>query len=219
MRFDVLTIFPDIIYKYCEDSILWRAQKNKKIQIRAIDFRDFADDKHNRVDDKMFGGGPGMLLKVGPIYRCLENLGVVKDGRKINNKKTKIILLDPAGKKFNQKMAEKFSKLDRIIFICGRYEGFDERVKKFVDEKISIGEYVLAGGELPALTILESTARLLPGVLGNLESLSSETFNRNLKNKKDFPQYTRPDNFLGLRVPKILLSGDHKKISKWRSKK
>jgi tRNA (guanine37-N1)-methyltransferase len=215
MRFDILTIFPDLIYQYGNDSILGRGQRNDLIDIKAHNFRDFSASKHHTVDDKPFGGGPGMVLQVEPIYRCLENLGLVKNGKKIKKFKTKIIIMDPDGKKFDQKMAKQFSKLDNLVIICGRYEGFDERVYKFVDERISVGEYVLAGGELPALTITEATARLIPGVLGNFKSLEEETF---VEGTIEYPQYTRPENFMGLKVPSVLLSGDHKKIKQWRQK-
>lgn len=215
MKFNILTLFPGMIHNYSQESILGRAQKNGKVEIRAHDIRDFTLDKHRHVDDKPFGGGPGMILQAEPVYRCLENLGLVKNGKKIKKAKTKIVIMDPDGKKFDQKMAHKFSKLDRLILVCGRYEGFDERVYKFVDEKVSVGDYVLAGGELPALIITEATARLVPGVLGNKESLAEETF---VEGVIEYPQYTRPENFMGLKVPKILMSGDHKKIKEWRKK-
>jgi tRNA (guanine37-N1)-methyltransferase len=214
MRFDVLTIFPEIIYNYCEESILARAQRSDLIQVIAHDFRDCTLDKQRHVDDHPYGGGPGMILQVEPIYRCLENLGFVKDGQKVKQKNTKILIMDPAGKKFDQKMAEKFSKLDRLVFVCGRYEGFDERIYKFADEKISVGDYMLAGGELPALTIIEAVSRLVPGVLGNKDSLKEETNN----GVQEYPQYTRPENFMDLKVPRVLLSGNHKKIEEWRKK-
>jgi len=213
MRFDILTIFPDLIHHYSDESILGRAQKSGKVEICAYDFREFSDDKHRRVDDRPYGGGAGMVLQVSPIYKCLEKLGLVKNGKKVKQTKTKIIIMDPDGKKFDQKMAHKFSKLDRLVLISGRYEGFDERVYKFVDEKISVGDYVLAGGELPALIIAEATARLIPGVLGNQESLIEETF---VEGTIEYPQYTRPEDFMNLKVPKVLLSGDHKKIAEWR---
>ena len=154
-----------------------------------------------------------MVLQVEPIYRCLESLGLVKNGKKVKAQKTKVIIMDPAGKKFDQKMAKKFSKLDNLVLIAGRYEGFDARIYKFVDERISVGDYVLAGGELPALTIIEATSRMIPGVLGNAQSLKEETFTGSTK---EYPQYTRPENFMELKVPKVLLSGDHKKIAEWR---
>ena len=217
MQFDIITIFPDMIYHYTNDSILGLGQKNKKIKINTFDLRDFTSDKFRRVDDRPYGGGAGMILQVEPIYNCLEKMRLVKNGKKINRTKTKVLIMDPAGRIFKQATAKKYSKLDRLVLICGRYEGFDERVYKFVDEKISVGEYVLAGGELAALAVVESVARLLPGVLGNSESVVEETFSQ--EQKKEYPQYTRPDNFQDLKVPKILLSGDHKKIANWRQKK
>lgn len=263
MQFDILTIFPKIINDYSSESILKRGQKKGLIKIQAHDFRKFTTDKHHKVDDSPYGGGAGMVLKVEPIYRCLKELNVLPsraylychpesaswrkapDFGRNDRKKTKIIILDPSGKKFNQKMAQKFSKLDRLVLICGRYEGFDERIYKFVDEKISVGDYVLSGGELGALAVTEAVARLIPGVLGNEESLREETFSNiipansviprfdrgiqqrkldsrlhwNDKMQAEYPHYTRPENFKGLKVPKVLLSGDHKKIAEWRKKK
>ncbi len=213
MKFSILTIFPDLIHHYCQDSILGRAQAKELISVEAHNFRDFSTNKHHTVDDKPFGGGAGMVLQVEPIYLALENMDLVKNGKKLKSKKTKIIIMDPDGKKFDQTMAKQFSKLDNLVIISGRYEGFDERVYKFVDERVSVGDYVLAGGELPAMIITEAVARLLPGVLGNFESLKEETFENDTI---EYPQYTRPENFMGLKVPKILLSGDHKKIGEWR---
>lgn len=218
MQFDILTIFPDLIHHYANDSILGRAQKEKMIKITAHNFRDYSKDKHGKVDDRPFGGGPGMILQIQPIYDCLKSLKVLKEQRKNKKQKVAVLLMDPAGKKFDQKMAAKFSKLDRLVLIAGRYEGFDARINKLVDERVSVGDYVLAGGELPALTIAEAVARLLPGVLGNENSLAEETYTKK-NSKKEYPQYTRPEDFQGLKVPKILLSGDHKKIGEWRVKK
>ena len=217
MKFEILTIFPDLIHTYSSDSILGRAQKKGLINIKAHNFRAFTLDKQKHVDDHPYGGGPGMVLQVEPIYRCLESLGLVKNGKKIKKKNTKVIIMDPAGKKFDQRMAEKFSKLERLVFVSGRYEGFDERVYKFVDEKISVGDYVLAGGELPALTIVEAVSRLIPGVLGNENSVKEETHSKKIS--KEYPQYTRPENFMGLKVPKVLTGGNHELISKWRKEK
>lgn len=217
MRFDILTIFPDMIYHYTNDSILHLGQKKNLIKIQAYDLRDFTSDKFRRVDDRPYGGGAGMILQVEPIYNCLEKMRLVKNGKKINRTKTKVLIMDPAGKMFKQTMAKKYTKLDRLVLICGRYEGFDERVYKFVDEKISIGEYVLAGGELAALAVVESVARLISGVLGNDKSIIEETFAQ--EKNKEYPQYTRPEDFKGLKVPKILLSGDHGKIVEWHNKK
>lgn len=239
MRFDILTLFPNLVENYCSESILKRAKRAGLIDIRAHNFRDYTKDKHNRVDARPYGGGPGMVLQVQPIFDCLKALGLIKKGKKakIQNTKYKILVMDPAGKKFDQRMAEKFAKLDRLVLICGRYEGFDERIYKLVDEKISVGDYVLSGGELPALIVAEAVARLIPGVLGNEESLKEETFNTktlrhgNTETRKqrsvevlkcsraavmEYPQYTRPENFMGLKVPKVLLSGNHAKIADWR---
>ena len=175
MHFDILTIFPSIIESYVGESILKRGIASGALSVSAHNFRNFAKDKHRKVDDSPYGGGPGMILKVEPIYYCLQELGLARDGKKIaRNKKTKVIIMDPAGKKFTQAMAKRWSALDKLVIICGRYEGFDERVYKFVDEKISIGDYVLAGGEIPALAVLEAVARLVPGVIGNPESLKEE---------------------------------------------
>ncbi len=229
MKFEILTIFPEIINDYCNKSILGKAEAKGLIEVAPHNFRDYTLDKRNHVDDSPYGGGPGMVLQVQPIFDCLKKLGVVDSkGKKlkIKNSKLKILAMDPAGKKFDQKMAEKFAKkYNRLVFVCGRYEGFDERIYKFIDEKISVGDYVLAGGELPALTIIEAVSRLIPGVLGNAESLKEETHNKlKIKNSKlkissEYPQYTRPENFMGLKVPKILLSGNHALIENWRKKK
>jgi tRNA (guanine37-N1)-methyltransferase len=217
MQFDIITIFPHIFDSYLDESILRRAQKKKLIKIKIHDLRDYTQDKRKTVDDRPYGGGPGMLLKAEPIYKALQSL---KSKSKIFNLKSKIILLDPAGKKFDQRMAKRLSKLNRLILICGRYEGFDERVKKFTDESVSIGDYVLSGGELPAMVIIEAISRQLPGVIGHEHALDEETFSQD-KNYIEYPQYTRPEvfktkNSKKLSVPKILLSGDHKKIGEWR---
>lgn len=218
MKFDILTLFPSIINSYTSESILKRASSAGLINVVAHNFREYADNKHSSVDDSPYGGGAGMILKVQPIFDCLKSINAIKIDKEkdviktIWPKNTKVLVMDPDGKKFDQNMAKEFSKLDRIVFICGRYQGFDERVYNFAHEKISVGDYVLSGGELPALTIVEAVSRLIPGVLGNAESLKEETFNDHL----ECPQYTRPDNFIGLEVPDILLSGDHQKIKKWR---
>ena len=226
MQFNVITIFPNIIEDYSKESILGRGQKAGAIKINAINLRDFTLDKHNKVDDTPYGGGPGMILSAEPIYLALKNIDAIPfakvDGltkiKKVFNgslkNKKRTILLSPRGTQFDQKMAEKFSKLDEITFICGRYEGIDQRVTdNMIDEEISIGPYVLAGGELGALTIIEAVSRLIPGVLGNLESTKDETFS---SSEGEYPQYTKPADFKGWKVPEVLLSGDHKKIEKWR---
>lgn len=236
MQFDILTLFPDLIHHYASESILGRAQEKNLITVKAHNFRSFSNDKYGHIDDKPYGGGAGMVIQVAPVFEMLRSIKAIKakipKGKEVlkiekRNPKTKIIIMDPAGKKFDQRMAEKFSKLDRLVLIAGRYEGFDARIYKLADERISVGEYVLAGGELPALTIVEATARLLPGVLGNAASLDEETFGKKIKAEKtgqtekmkEYPQYTRPDNFYGWKVPAVLLSGDHKKIAEWRKRK
>jgi len=211
MLYNLITIFPEILDSYFSQAILARAIKNKIITIKAHNLRIFGYGKRKNVDDAPYGGGPGMILQIEPLYKCLKSIKRLK--------KSKVILLDPAGKQFDQKMAVKFSKQDQLIFICGRYEGFDARITKFVDEKISIGPFVLSGGELAAATIIEATARLLPGVLGSAESISYETFSGKKNEVVEHPQYTRPEIFQKQRVPKILLSGDHQKIKAWREKK
>lgn len=211
MQYDIVTIFPKILDSYFNESILRRAQKAKLIKIVAHDLRDFAIGKHKKVDDSPYGGGPGMVFMVEPIYKCLQAIK--------RKKKSRIILLDPAGKQFNQKTAQTYSKLDQLIFVCGRYEGVDARVDKLIDEKISVGPYVLSGGELGAAIIVEAVSRLLPGVLGKMESLQYETFSGKKSDVIEYPQYTRPENFKGQKVPKILLSGNHAEIEKWRKSK
>lgn len=214
MKFDILSLFPDIIYSYSSESILKRAQKAGLIKIVAHNFRDYTKDKQRHVDDKPYGGGAGMVLQIQPISDCLKAIRAVKG----KSAKTKIIVMDPAGKKFDQRMAEKFAKMERLVLICGRYEGFDERIYKLADEKISAGDYVLSGGELPALAIVEAVSRLIPGVLGNEESIVEESHGSKRNMRQEYPQYTRPEEYMGRKVPKILLSGDHKKIAEWRKK-
>jgi len=216
MRFDIITIFPNIFDSYLNESILKRAQKRGLIKIKIHNLRDYTKDKHKTVDDRPYGGGPGMLLKVEPIYRAIQAIKS-KNLKTKKLKNFKIILLDPAGKKFDQRMAKRLSKFKRLVLICGRYEGFDERVKKFVDESISIGDYVLSGGELPAMVIIETIARQIPGVVGHKHALDEETFSKN-KDYIEYPQYTRPEIFRGLKVPKVLLSGNHQKIKEWRKR-
>lgn len=215
LQFDILTIFPKMFDCYFNESIIERAKKKGLIKIKIHNIRDWARDKHHTVDDRPYGGGPGMILKVEPIYRALRALKIKNKKSKIRNKKL-VIILDPAGKQFDQRMAEKFAKLKRIVLLCGRYEGFDHRVTQFVDEKISIGNYVLTGGELPVMVIADAVTRLVPGVVGKKESLLEETFAK--KGYVEYPQYTRPENFINFKVPKILLSGDHKKIAEWKQK-
>lgn len=214
MQFDIITIFPDIFDSYFNESILKIAQEKDKIEINIHDLRDDSLDKHKNVDDAPYGGGPGMVMQVEPIDRCITR---ITKGTK-NKKSTKVIALDPGGALFTQKVATEYAqKLDRIILLCGRYEGFDARVYKLVDERLSIGEYVLSGGELPAMVVTEAVTRLLPGVLGHEHSALEESYSKGL-DYVEYPQYTRPEDYKGDKVPKVLLSGDHGKIKEWRKK-
>lgn len=213
IRFDILTLFPEV-FVYFNSSILKKAQENNIIKIKIWNLRDFAFDKHKKVDDKAFGGLPGMVLKIEPIYLALEK--IKKDYK---TKKRKIILTDLRGKKFNQKLAQKLSNEENLIIICGHYEGIDERVKNLVDMKISIGPYVLTGGELPAMIIVDAVSRFIPGVLHNIHSLEKIIDDKLIS----FPVYTKPRIFITkdnkkLKVPKVLISGNHKKINEWIEK-
>ncbi|NCA95525.1 MAG: tRNA (guanosine(37)-N1)-methyltransferase TrmD [Methanomicrobia archaeon] len=218
MKFQLLTIFPKIFDSYLNESILKRAQEKKLIHLQIHDLRDWTTDKHKTVDDTPYGGGAGMLMKIEPLYKALTKL--TKINKKVNPKKRKVILLSAAGKTWNQVLAKKYAKLEELIFVCGRYEGVDARLKNFIDEEISVGDYVLTGGELPALTIIDSITRLLPGVLGNKESIIEESHSED--GVTEYPQYTRPEIFkVGTKkypVPKVLLSGNHQKIKEWRDK-
>lgn len=230
MKFNIITIFPELISHYSGESILKRGQGAGVININPINLRDFTDDKHKTVDDTPYGGGPGMVMKPEPVYKALKSLdaipfqkadGLTKVKRIFNGKikrKKITILMSPKGKQFDQRMAEKWSKYDEITIISGRYEGVDQRVVDYmVDEEVSVGPYVLAGGELGALVIAEAVSRLVPGVLGNPESLEEETFGKEeFDMEAEYPQYTKPENFMGWKVPSILLSGHHENIKKWR---
>lgn len=210
MKFDILTIFPNFFDSFKNESLLKKAQDKGLITIELHDVRDFASDKHHTTDDKPYGGGPGMLMKIEPLVKTLESIK--------HSNKSRVILLSPAGKQYDQKRANLFAKkYDQLIFICGRYEGVDARIKKYIDEELSIGPYVLNGGEVAAMAVIESVARLLPGVIGNADSLAEES--HVTEGSTEYPQYTRPEEFRGQKVPKVLLSGDHKKIAEWREKK
>lgn len=214
MKFDVITIFPEMIESYANESILKRAQEKKLIKIKAHNLRYFTADKHHKVDDRPFGGGPGMVLKVEPIVKAVATLKL--------KAKTKIILFEPGGKQFDEKMAQKLAKEQRLIMICGRYEGIDDRVKKVLKansyklETISVGSYVLTGGELPAMILIDAISRKIPGVLGKTESLEEKRYGVGV------PMYTRPEVFKykgkNYKVPPVLLGGNHAEIEKWRGK-
>jgi len=228
MKIDIITLFPEMFKGPFDESIIKRAQKKGLVEIKIHNLRKWADDKRGTVDDRPYGGGTGMVLMIEPIYKALTELKKNYKLQKENKKRAqKIILLSPQGKVFNQKSAQKLSKLDHLIFICGHYEGVDERVKEhLVDEEISIGDYILTGGELPTMVIVDSIVRLIPGVLEKSEATQFESFSdkyhatvRGNSTLLEYPQYTRPANFKGWKIPEILLSGDHQKIAKWREKK
>jgi len=207
MKFTVLTIFPEM-FAPLKESILKRAQEAGLIEISLVNFRDYAASKHKNVDDIPYGGGSGMVLKPEPIYFALQDI------RKTNCKQ-RIILLSPQGKIYDQETAMRLTTFDELIFLCGHYEGFDERIRSWADEELSIGNYVLTGGELAAMVIIDSVARLIPGVLGKESSFEHDSYSQGLL---EYPQYTRPPEFMGMKVPEILLSGHHAKIEAWRRK-
>lgn len=206
--FDIITIFPEIFHAYLGEGILKRALQRELLDVKVYNLRDFATDKHRTVDDYPYGGGPGMVMKIEPIYNAVQTI-------KYDGVERLTVMLSPQGKVYNQGMAEYLlRKKRRILFICGRYEGIDERVREsLIDEEISIGDYVMTGGELAALVIIDTIARLIPGVLGDEESAKEESFTWGIL---DYPHYTRPPDFMGMKVPEILLSGNHKEIWKWR---
>lgn len=211
MRFDILTLFPNLFSSYFSDTILKRAQEKGLIQIHLHNIRDFTKYKHKQVDDTPYGGGAGMLMMCQPIFDCLEFV------KKQN--KGPLIYLTPHGSNLTQSKAERLSELPEIILLCGRYEGIDQRViNELVDLELSIGNYVLTGGELPAMVIIDAISRLIPGVLGKEYSKEEESFSKKLGRKKEYPHFTKPANFRGLKVPKVLLSGNHGEIEKWRRK-
>jgi len=212
MRFDILSLFPESFTSYFGVSILKRAQEDGLITIHTHNLRDYTHDKHKTVDDTPYGGGAGMLLKVEPLAEAIENLQPATNNQQ---RKTKTILFSAKGKTFTQADAKRLTAYDRLIMICGRYEGVDERVvENFVDEEFSIGNYVLTGGEIPAMILVDAVARLMPGVLGNAES--AETESHSIEGVVEYPQYTKPEIFRGYNVPEILLSGNHGEIAKWR---
>ena len=209
MNFDILTLFPEVFDGVFSKSIIARAIKNKKIKINFHNLKKWAWNNYGAVDDRPYGGGPGMLIRVDVVDKAIEET---------RNKKqeTRIILMSARGKRFTQADAKRLSKEKNIMLICGHYEGFDERVSKLVDEEISIGDYVLTGGEIPAMVVVDAISRLLPGVLAKDKSSTEESFSK--KGKIEYPQYTRPAEYNGEKVPSVLLSGDPKKIKEWQEK-
>jgi tRNA (guanine37-N1)-methyltransferase len=205
MKIDVLTLFPAMFAGPLDESIVKRAREAKLLDLKIHNLRDWTHDRHKTVDDKPFGGGPGMLLKVEPLFEAIESL---------QREKTKVILLSPSGRKFDQSIARELAQSEDLLLVCGSYEGFDERVREaLADDELSIGDYVLTNGALPAMVVIDAVARLLPGVLGDDESSHDESFSAGLL---EYPQYTRPAEFRGMKVPDVLLSGNHAEIEKWR---
>jgi len=205
MKIDVLTLFPAMFSGPLDESIVKRAREAGLLDLTIHNLRDWTHDRHKTVDDRPFGGGPGMLLKPEPIFEAVESL---------QREKTRVILLSPAGRKFDQSIARELTRSDDLLLVCGSYEGFDERVREaLADDELSIGDYVLTNGALPAMVVIDAVTRLLPGVLGDDESSHDESFSHGLL---EYPQYTRPADFRGMKVPEVLLSGNHAEIEKWR---
>jgi len=206
MRFDVITLFPDMFGSPLNESILKRAIDEGIIEVGLHNLRDYTHDRHRVVDDAPYGGGSGMVMKAGPVVEAIESL---------KKEDTKVILMNPAGKRFKQSTAGRFSENKHLLIVCGRYEGFDERVSPYIDEMISMGDYVMTGGEIAAMALIDSVSRLVPGVLGCPESVMEESFSWDIL---EYPHYTRPDDFRGEKVPQVLLSGNHELIRLWRRK-
>lgn len=223
MHFHVLTLFPEMVMDGLNTSITGRAVKNGHITIEATNIRDFAENKHGHVDDYPYGGGAGMVMQPGPVYRAYEHVKKAVNERRMKEKngsgsgetdRLRVIYMTPQGRVFNQSIAEELAKEEDVVLLCGHYEGIDERVlEMIVTDNLSIGDYVLTGGELPAMVVIDTVSRLVPGVLNNDVSAEFETFHDNLL---EYPQYTRPEEFMGRKVPEVLLSGHHKNIEAWR---
>ncbi|HLH54986.1 MAG TPA: tRNA (guanosine(37)-N1)-methyltransferase TrmD [Verrucomicrobiae bacterium] len=206
MKIDVLTLFPGMFAGPLDESIIARARRAGLLELNIHNLRDFAHDRHKSVDDRPFGGGPGMLLKPEPIFEAVEKLA---------GERARILLLSPSGRQFNQAIARQLAATDELFIITGHYEGFDERIReRLADDELSIGDYVLTNGALPAMVIIDAVTRLLPGALGDDQSAHEESFSQGLL---EYPQYTRPAEFCGMKVPEVLLSGNHAEIAKWRA--
>lgn len=212
MRIDILSLFPDMFQATLGESIIGRAQEDGFLDINVTDFRNYTTDKHNHVDDAPFGGGAGMLLQAQPIYDAMDAIDKEIEGK---YPRGRVILMDPAGRKFDQKYAQELSQEEHLTFICGHYEGYDERIRNLVTDEASLGDYVLTGGELAAMVMIDATVRFVPGVLGNQASPMGDSFSNGLL---EYPQYTRPADFRGMKVPEVLTSGNHQKIKEWRMK-
>jgi tRNA (guanine37-N1)-methyltransferase len=205
MQFQIITLFPEIIDTYCKLGIIGRGTREHHIEVNSVDLRPFGIGKHQKVDDEAFGGGVGLIFKVEPVFSALQTIE--------RKSKSKVLITSASGRKFDQKFAKELSQEEQIIVICGRYEGYDERINNFIDYEISMGDYILTGGELCALSVIDSVSRLVPGVLKKEETHDIESFDNNLL---EYPQYTRPQEFNGWSIPEILLSGHHAEIEKWR---
>lgn len=213
MRIDVLSLFPDMFSGPMHDSIVGKAIENGHLTMPVTNFRDYSTNKHGNVDDYPFGGGAGMLLQPQPIFDALK--ATEEQAAAEGLPKGRVILLDPTGVTFNQHVAEEFAHEDHLTFLCGHYEGYDERIRTLVTDEVSLGDFVLTGGELASMVMIDATVRLLPGVLGNAESAPGDSFSSGLL---EYPQYTRPADFRGMTVPDVLISGNHGKIEEWRQK-
>lgn len=210
MRFDLLTLFPGLFESFLRESLIGKALARGAFEVRVIDLRAFTSDKHRTADDRPYGGGPGMVLKPEPLARAIDSARASSP----EGASSRVVLLSPAGQPLTQALVREFAALKHLILVCGRYEGVDERVSQtLIDQEVSVGDFVLAGGEIPAMAVVEATARLLPGFLGASESPAEETFSEGLL---EYPQYTRPRTFRGLEVPQVLLSGNHAAIQAWR---
>lgn len=219
MIISIITLFPEVFEPVLNSSILKRAQAKGKVEFKLINLRDFGEGKHQLVDDRPYGGGAGMILRADILAKALKSLRL-----HLRGVSTKILLMSASGETFEQVKAQEFSKLDHLIIVCGHYEGVDQRfIDKYVDEEVSIGDYVLTGGEIPAMVVIDSVTRLIPGVLEKPEATAEESFSYTLDSRPytliEYPHYTRPDEFEGEKVPEVLLSGDHKKIADWRKEK
>ncbi|EDL62334.1 tRNA (guanosine(37)-N1)-methyltransferase TrmD [Gimesia maris] len=209
MRFDILTLFPELFDSYLEQGLLKRAIRNQLVEIQRWNFRDWATDKHASVDDRPYGGGPGMLIGCDTVFQCVEHV------REVVPEPGKLIMLTPQGRTLNQSLAQELSKERQLTLLCGRYEGFDERIRIGLEPmEISAGDFITNGGEVPAMLIIETVIRLIPGVLGDESSAKYDSFSES--GLLEYPQYTRPQNFRGMEVPEVLLSGNHQEIARWR---
>lgn len=214
MNFHVLTLFPEMIMQGLDTSIIGRAMAKKIISLEAVNIRDYTTNKHKKVDDYPYGGGAGMLMQAQPVYDAWKAVADKIDVQGRDGKKARVIYVTPQGRTFHQSMAKEFAREEDLIFLCGHYEGIDERVlEEIVTDYVSIGDYVLTGGELPAMVMIDAIARMVPGVLGNEDSGETESFSNYLL---EYPQYSRPEIWMGKKVPEVLLSGDHKKVDEWR---